>query len=210
MTKRNSATLVTLGVWCALSGTAAAQPTAPPTVPPCTRPPIQCPAPTSTSFFVQINLEPDSDAVCRFNPRNIDALKIKVGEDVSWSFCNACNTDMDVQMDTTGTGPFDKFRIFRPMPSADNLVPIPIRCRDWASAYGMQAQQSGDWKYSLRAKPAGTLTFPDIIDPRLEIDISTFVPPGPVNRWGERALLIVAGLMAGFFAARLLRSTARR
>lgn len=211
MMKRCDATLMTLGVWFVLGGAAAAaQPAPPPIATPCTRPKIQCPPPFSMSSFVQINLEPGSDSICRFNPRVIDDLKIDVGNDVAWSFCNACNTDMDVQMDTTGNGPFDKFRVFRPMPSADNLVPIPIRCQDMASAYGAQAQQSGDWKYSLRAKPAGTLTFPDIIDPRLEIDDTTFMFWGGRGFWGERALLIAAGLLAGFVAARTLRSTARR
>jgi hypothetical protein len=203
-TNRAHVTLAVVCLWCTGLLVADARAMGQQATPaaPCTRPPIQCPAPFSTSTFVHINLEADSSAICRFNPRVIDDLKLYVGDSVQWSFCNACEADMTVQFDTTGPGPFNKFLAFLPMPSADNLVSLTAPCHAYGDASGISAQSSGDWKYSLRAKPVGAPTFPDVIDPRLEIDDRGF------TRWLQPLLLVGLGLVGGFLVGRRMRSRA--
>lgn len=189
---------LTLGLWATLIGAAAAaQPVTTGTVDPCTAKTITCPPPWSTNSFVLINLEPDSDSVCRFNPRVIEDLKIDTGGAVQWNFCNACSMKMDVELSTGPGGPFDRFRSFFPFPTADNLVTVPVGCKETASASGYGAVSEGDWKYNLRARPSGTLTFPDAIDPRLEIDDRTFAVL--LNRAG----FVLAGALAALGIARL-------
>lgn len=176
---------------------------APAPIAPCSRPPIQCGAPYFNATFAMINLEPDASSVCRFDPRLIEDLRLEFGDRVDWTFCNACDTDMTVQLDTAGSGPFSlsTFERFFPFPTADNLVSVDVPCHGWGSVAGIGARQEGDWKYSLRARPAGTVEFPDEIDPRLEID----------DRGGLRAAMpmvalgvaLLAGLTLGFLLSRL-------
>ena len=171
--------------------------------PPCARPQIQCPAPFANDTFVHINLEPDANSVCRFNPRIIEDLQTSLGGNVQWSFCSECQVNMQVQLDVPGgSGPFDRFTAFIPMPSADNLVSVPVPCNDFGRASGFSATGSGEWKYFLRARPAGeTSSFPDEIDPRLEIDDRPLAPPDR-NVWPERILLVVVGFLAGAYIMR--------
>jgi hypothetical protein len=137
----------------------------------CPRLPITCAPPASTPSFVQINLEPDSGGGCKFDPRQVEDLKLRIGDNVYWSFCNKCDSDMTVQLDSTGgSGPFDHFRTFVPLPLNDNMVSVPVPCNDYGSALGGNATREGAWKYSMRVGTAGSGSFPDVIDPRLEID----------------------------------------
>ena len=192
---------VTLGLCGTLTGpAAAAQPLTARGPDPCTAKKITCPTPWSTNSFILINLEPDSDSICRFNPRVIEDLKIDLGGDVQWSFCNACSTNMEVELSTGPGGPFDHFRTFFPFPTADNLVTVPVDCKDTAGASGFGALREGEWKYNLRARPSGTLTFPDAIDPRLEIDDRTFAALLPC------AGLVLLSASLGYGAARFFAS----
>jgi hypothetical protein len=116
---------------------------------------------------------------------------------------------MQVQLDVPGgNGPFDRFKLFTPFPTADNLVTVDVPCNGYGQASGFGATASGEWKYFLRARPAGTLEFPDIIDPRLEIDNRTFGPTPEPTRWVVPGLIgAVLGVLIGIFLAR--RRTAR-
>jgi hypothetical protein len=186
---------VTLVLCATLTATAAAAQRPPD---PCTGKKITCPTPWATNSFVLINLEQDSDSICRFNPRVIEDLKIDLGGNVQWSFCNACSMNMDVEISTGPGGPFDHFRSFFPFPTADNLVTVPVDCKDTAGASGFSALRDGEWKYNLRARPSGTLTFPDAIDPRLEIDDRT------LTAWLPCAGLALVGAGLGYGAAKFL------
>lgn len=167
----------------------------------CSRPPVTCPSPSSSSHWVSINLVPDGSGGCRFDPRTIDDLILQMGDDVDWDFCNACDADMTVQMDTTGSGPFESFDLFFPPPQADNLVTITVPCQGYGNASGRKATSSGDWKYSLRARPTSNPTnFPDVIDPKLEID-----DDHGLNAWLIRGGLLLAGGLIGAFLARRRR-----
>lgn len=122
------------------------------------------------SNWVLINLEPVGTE-CKLAPRTIDDLELEVRQDVRWDFCSECPVDMEVQLDTVDLdGPFGKFQSFDPMPQADNRVSVTVPCNWFEAIDGNNAQSTGDWKYSIRAKPVGMATFPDVIDPRLEID----------------------------------------
>lgn len=178
--------------------------TAPASVAPCVHSGIQCPSPTSGGNFVHINLRPDTDSVCRFDPRTIDDLRTSVGDNVQWSFCSTCPVNMDVQLDVpTGGGPFDKFRTFIPMPTADNLVLVEVPCNGYAHATGFSATGSGDWKYFLRMRPSGTLPFLDEIDPRLEIDDRTFAPTkSDRTLWTGAVVAAVLGFLLGAYLMR--------
>jgi hypothetical protein len=143
-----------------------------------------------------MNLVPDSSSTCRFDPRTVEDLELNVGENVQWSFCNACNADMTVQLDVAGPGPFGNFQLFLPLPSADNLVSTTVPCHDYGQFFGIDAQASGSWKYSMRVGPTGTTAFPDVIDPRLEIDDTTL---RNLLQWG--GLVLLGGLGGGAFVA---------
>jgi hypothetical protein len=182
--------------------------------PPCGTDPIQCPTPTSGSTFVLINLEPDSGSVCRFDPRNIQDLNIPLGGNVDWSFCSTCQVDMQVQLTVPpGPGLFDKFSAFVPIPESAHLAPIAVPCNGYGSASGFTATSSGDWKYTLKMRPAGTTGgFPDEIDPRLEIDDRGLVPPPserPMSLWLERLFFLIVGVLAGAYLVRRMMRPAR-
>lgn len=165
----------------------------------CPRPPIECPDPISTSTFVRINLQMEGET-CRFNPRTIDELRLTVGgfdDDVVWDFCNACPMDIAVRIDDPGgDGPFDRFQVFTPTPDASNQVTVNVPCHDYRNAVGTNAVSGGGWKYFLRAQPAGSATFPDEIDPRLEID-----DPG-ARKWIERIGLVLLGALVAYLMLR--------
>jgi len=181
---------------------AAQTPAAPPTV--CTQEVIECPDAYHFPSAVGINLTPVG-GVCRFEePRDIQRLELSTGQNVSWTFCNECGQDMVVQLDTSSPGPFKSFQFFRPRPAADNLVSIDVGCHSYGSAVGSIAQHAGTWKYSLRAKPAGSTTFPDEIDPELVID-DFFVPPTLQTPMWLVAGAIV-GAILGYWLARRARS----
>lgn len=175
-------------------------------VAPCIRPQNQCPSPSSGGTFVHINLQPDAaDSVCRFDQRVVDDLRTTVGDNVHWSFCSTCPLNMQVQLDVPGgSGPFDRFTLFNPFPTADNLVTVDVPCNGFGMASGFNATGSGEWKYFLRARPAGTQPFLDEIDPRLEIDDRTLAPTRrPVLTWAVAGLIGIAlGVMVGMFLAR--------
>ncbi len=173
-----------------------APPPGPAPPPVCSRPTHACPSPSSMSNWVQINLKPvGSD--CKLDPRSIDDLELLVGQDVRWDFCSECPVDMVVQLDTVdATGPFGTFQSFNPMPQADNLVSAPVPCNWFGAFSGNNAQSDGNWKYSIRAKPASATTFPDVIDPRLEIDDYSR------QNWLLHLLALMLGLGAGFWFGR--------
>jgi hypothetical protein len=174
--------------------------TGPKSIAPCLRSQIQCPSPTSGGNFVHINLRPDTDSVCRFDPRSIDDLRTSHGQNVHWSFCSTCPVNMDVQLDVpNGDGPFDRFLTFVPMPSADNLVLVEVPCNGYGHASGFSATGGGEWKYFMRARPTGTLQFVDEIDPRLEIDDREFAPRPDRTRWMGAALAAVVGFLLGAY-----------
>ena len=170
--------------------------------PPCAGPVKQCPAPISFPTFVRINLEPDSSSVCRFNPQVVDDLSLEVGDNVQWNFCNACPTDMVVELSTTQPGPFTTsvFQVWRPMPTADNLLTVEVPCQSEEDAYGVNALVSGDWKYTLRGKPEGSQMPSDTIDPRLEIDDRGFAPA--IVAVLSAAVAAAVGVAIGFLLAR--------
>jgi len=209
--KRDLGTGVVLGLlWsCAYGGSVVGQEPAPGGAPvqPCSNPAIKCPSPIATDTYVHINLQPDGNSVCRFDPRTIEDLNTSLGGNVAWSFCSTCQTAMKVQLDVpSGSGPFDRFTVFVPLPTADNLVTVDVPCNGYGHASGFNATGSGDWKYFLRARPAGSTSFPDEIDPRLEIDDRGFAPPRPMSPWLERVLLVLAGLLAGAYIVRRMQS----
>lgn len=164
---------------------------------PCPRPAVQCPMPSSQRTWVHNNLKPNSNA-CTLEMRTVDDLDLKIGDGVDWSFCNACDVDMTVQLDTSGSGPFglNTFQFFLPSPAADNLVSQTVPCHGYATISGYAAKTQGDWKYSIRSKPTGTIEFPDVIDPRLEIDDTSFM------LLLQRLGLLLAGLIGGALLAR--------
>jgi len=202
----------TLGVFLLFSGvlggtpghlnTVRAQPAAP-----CSRAPIQCPSPVSFRTFISNNLEPDSSGVCRFEERVISKLELSLGENVTWQFCNACDVDMEVQLDTSSPGPFSRFDLFIPFPGADNQVNRIIPCHDWQSVSGIGAKEGEPdwWKYTMRARPASNPTvFPDVIDPELVIDDS----PGlhrHLRNYGVPIGLLLLGLLIGWLVSRRRR-----
>lgn len=164
---------------------------------PCPRPPVQCPGPMSLRTWVHNNLKPNGNS-CIFEMRSVDRIKLWTGENVDWSFCNACDVDMTVQLDTPSPGPFGPttFQFFLPLPMADNFVTQTVPCHGYASISGYGANEEGDWKYSMRSTPAGTVEFPDVIDPRLEIDDTPFM------LLLQGLGLLVAGLIGGALIAR--------
>jgi len=155
----------------------------------------------SNRTWVLNNLKPDGNA-CIFEQRTVDVLSLQMGDSVIWSFCNACETDMTVQLDTTGSGPFGlgTFNSFRPFPQADNLVSQTVPCHDFADIVAYGAKKQGEWKYSMRSKPVGPGNFPDVIDPRLEIDDTRF------KLLLERLGFLLAGLVGGALIARRLKA----
>lgn len=184
--------------------------TGPASVAPCLRSQIQCPSPTSGGNFVHINLRPDTDSVCRFDPRTVDDLRTAHGQNVHWSFCSTCPLNMEVQLDVPGgDGPFNRFRTFIPMPAADNRALLEVPCNGYGQASGFSATGSGQWKYFLRARPAGTLPFVDEIDPRLEIDDRDFAPRPDRTLWTRVALAAVVGFLVGAYLVRRRYSRAR-
>jgi hypothetical protein len=174
--------------------------------PPCVREANQCPSPMSTQYWIHNNLKPDSNGTCRFEERNITPLDLELDDSVSWTFCNACAVDMEVQLDTSSPGPFNRFQFFRPMPTADNMVSIVVPCHFDDDIYGMSARE-GDpdfWKYTLRARQATTLPWLDEIDPDLAIDDS----PGlhrHIKDYGVPSGLLVLGLLIGWLVSRRRR-----
>jgi hypothetical protein len=197
--------LVVLFVLALGAPLASAQPADAPAA--CVRPAQACGDPTSFPGLVFINLVPNGQGGCVFEPRFIPDLDTDLGGDVRWEFCSECNADMLVQIDTLGAGdgPFDNFDQFTPPPSADNLVTVSVPCQGDGYAWGRDAQDGGLWKYSLSAKPVGAPTFPDVIDPKLEIDEYRVY-----LEWAARLGLMVLGGMAGAFIARRLRASAAR
>lgn len=184
-------------------GDARAQPSAQPPPAPidaaCPRPAHVCPPPVQMSTWVSLTLKP-AGGVCRFDPQTIDSLRLHVGDDVSWDFCSECAADMDVQLDTTdANGPFDDFQQFTPPPLSDNEIHATVGCNGFGSIRGRNATSGGGWKYSMRVKPVGTATFPEVIDPRLEID--DYYRRG----WILHLMALILGLVGGVFAARRLR-----
>ena len=97
---------------------------------PCSRPEIRCPAPASTSTWVHINLEPDSGSVCRFDPHDIQDLRIPLGSHVAWTFCSKCEVDTEVVLTVPPGEPglFDKFSAFFPIPQSAHEVAVDVPC----------------------------------------------------------------------------------
>ena len=196
---------VVLGGMFGEAGVVRAQPERP--IPCSGRAPIQCPTPTSFRTWVFNNLKPDGAGVCRLEERNIAPLQLFPGENVDWTFCNACSVDMEVQLDTASSGPFERFSFFFPMPLGDNQVKTVVPCQGYGgiSGRGAEAGEPHSWKYSIRARPASSPgDFPDVIDPDLVIDDT----PGfhrHLKQWGIPIGLLLLGLLLGWLFARRRR-----
>lgn len=170
---------------------------------PCSRPPIRCGRPASFRTWIYNNLKPDAGNVCRFEERIITPLELRPGEDVDWDFCNECSVDVEVQLDTTGKGPFESFGLFLPVP-ASNEVKTIVPCHGYGGLSGRNAEGNGSretWKYSMRARPASAPgPFLDDIDPELVIDDSHGFHK-IFGDWGKPIILMVVGLLIGFYVA---------
>lgn len=171
---------------------------------PCSRPPIRCSNPASFPTAIYNNLKRGEGNVCRFDERDIDSIELRPGDSVNWDFCNECNVDMEVQLDTSGAGPFDRFQLFIPMPPANNQVSTIVPCHGYGGLSGHRAvggRIRDTWKYSMRVRPASAPgAFPDEIDPELVIDDSHGIHRF-FGDYGKPIVLMVVGLLVGFYVA---------